>query len=270
MQHNLPDIVPTPPPLALDDPRDRAAAWVTWRAIGTAGSTFCRLANALEGQLLGLWRLPPARRLDLLRDLGADQRHSAQRLLHATDVDPERALRQELAALRSTDQLLCRADAAKYPPALLELPEPPLFLYARGHLAPLLELPRRLAIVGSRRARVYHRAAIRDLVAALPGCLVVSGGARGADAAAHEACLRLGRPTVALLPSGLDRPSPPRHRELFERMAVGGGLLLSEYPLGRSALRYHYHRRNRLIAALGEATLVACAGPNSGTLITAP
>ena len=105
-----------------------------------------------------------------------------------------------------------------FPPWLAEIPDPPMFLYVRGHLE---RDPPRLAIVGSRRASVYGKRVASDLgeLAADAGFEVVSGGARGIDARAHRGALaRRGR-TVAVVAGGLDAPYPEDHAGLFDKIA---------------------------------------------------
>jgi DNA processing protein len=137
----------------------------------------------------------------------------------------------------------------------------------------LLAVPgeRRVAIVGSRRADPYGLDVAgemaRDLARA--GVCVVSGGAEGVDAAAHEGALRAGGRTIAVLGAGLDVPYPAAHRELFDRIVTSGGALVSEYEDGTPPARWSFPRRNRLVSGLSEAVVVVRAGERSGALITA-
>jgi DNA processing protein len=155
-----------------------------------------------------------------------------------------------------------------FPPLLLQLPDPPLVLYARGRIP----LPERksLAVVGSRRASASGRAIARSLAgaAARAGVTIVSGLAYGIDAAAHEGALDAGGFTAAVLASGADRPSPAGNRALARRILESSGTLLSELPPGVPALAHHFPARNRLISALANAVLVVEARPGSGTLHT--
>jgi DNA processing protein len=155
-----------------------------------------------------------------------------------------------------------------WPRQLDDLPLPPLVLYSRGlPLRPLL-LPS-VTMVGSRAASADGvRAArrwSRDLACA--GYTVVSGGAFGIDAAAHEGALSAGR-TVAVLASGVDVPSPAAHADLLSRIARSGALV-SELPPGTRPARHRFLARNRLIAALTPGTVVVQAAPRSGALATA-
>lgn len=99
--------------------------------------------------------------------------------------------------------------------------------------------------------------------------VVVSGGARGVDQLAHNAALRLGLPTMAILPSGLGRIYPLHFSEFAQDIAQSGGCVMSEYPHRMPMNKGHFHHRNRLIAAMGLGTLILQANLKSGTMITA-
>jgi len=165
---------------------------------------------------------------------------------------------------------------ARYPAALLNIPDPPLLLYFMGRLDLPLEAQRSLAIVGSRNPTPQGALNARQFACSLAqaGLTIVSGLALGIDGAAHEGALeghgeapeRLA--TVAVVGTGLDRVYPKRHHELAHRIAERG-LIASEYPLGTPPLAANFPRRNRLIAGLSGATLVVEAALQSGSLITA-
>lgn len=165
-------------------------------------------------------------------------------------------------------QVLTLAEAA-YPPRLLQTADPPLLLYVDGPPA-LLAAPS-LAIVGSRHPTPQGEENARAFATALSrqGYAVVSGLARGIDAAAHEGGLRGEAGTVAVLGSGPDRAYPALNAELAARIVAAGGVLLSEYAPGAPALASNFPRRNRIIAGLSLGTLVVEAAMRSGSLITA-
>ncbi len=152
----------------------------------------------------------------------------------------------------------------------------PLALYRRGGRVPVRP-PGGVAIVGSRASTPYgDRLAVglaADAVDA--GCTVVSGAAFGIDAAAHRGALHAQErtpasraATVAVLACGIDRAYPVAHRALIDTIGVQGAVI-SEYPPGCVPARYRFLVRNRLIAALAEATVVVEAGRRSGSLNTA-
>jgi DNA processing protein len=127
-----------------------------------------------------------------------------------------------------------------------------------------------VAIVGSRAATPLGQAFARRLAEALAsaGLEVVSGLARGIDAAAHRGALVAGGRTLAVLGSGLDRVYPPEHDALAGEVAASGALL-SEFPLGTRPWKAHFPRRNRVIAGLARGVVVVEASGRSGALSTA-
>ena len=159
---------------------------------------------------------------------------------------------------------------AGYPPALRELKQPPPALFVRGRAGPPPIAPVSVAIIGARRCTERGRWLAYDMARGLAeaGLVVVSGLALGIDAAAHEGAMRGGGPTVAVLASSVDRPTPARNRRLGETIADGGGWLVSERPFGAAVRGAEFPRRNRLVAALVQAVVVVEAGLPSGTLGT--
>lgn len=170
-----------------------------------------------------------------------------------------------------TRQVLTLADSA-YPAGLLQTEDPPLMLYVMGQMPPAW--PSSIAVVGSRNptAQGLDNARQFSRSFAQAGLTVVSGLALGVDGAAHEGALQ-GAPggqlaTIAVVGTGLDRVYPRQHLDLARRIAEHG-LLISEYPLGTPPLAENFPRRNRIISALCQGTLVVEAALKSGSLITA-
>lgn len=156
-----------------------------------------------------------------------------------------------------------------YPDALETIADAPTVLYGRGTLPETACAA--IAIVGARRASRYGLAQAERfayLLGAL-GAVVVSGLARGIDAAAHTGCLEAGGSTVAVLGSGLDVVYPREHGALARRIAEHGGAVVSEFPLGTPPLPWHFPRRNRIIAGLAAGVVVVEAAAKSGSLVTA-
>jgi DNA processing protein len=153
-----------------------------------------------------------------------------------------------------------------YPADLLECPDAPPVLWALGR-AELLAQPR-VALVGARNASSLGQRMARRLAEEMgrAGFVVVSGLARGIDAAAHEAALERG--TIAVMAGGIDVIYPPENKALAERIAADG-LRISELPPGIEPQARHFPQRNRIIAALARATLVVEAAARSGSLLTA-
>jgi DNA processing protein len=156
-----------------------------------------------------------------------------------------------------------------YPPALVDLHDPPRALHVRGERLDALDRPA-VAVVGARSCSSYGAQVARTLARDLAGVgvTVVSGLARGIDAEAHRGALEGGGLTVAVLGCGIDRDYPARHGELAKRIAASG-LVVSEYPAGTEPAPWRFPARNRIIAALGAATVIVEARERSGALITA-
>lgn len=163
-------------------------------------------------------------------------------------------------------QILAYTDAA-YPQRLQQLSDKPLVLYVKGKLP---QANYALAIVGSRRCSEYGVRAAGYFAKTMTreGIPIISGGAKGIDTAAHEACLQAGGTTVAVLGCGLDIVYPPENAKLFARIAEQGALV-TEYPPGVPPAAANFPARNRIIVGLSQAVLVAEAGKRSGAVITA-
>lgn len=155
-----------------------------------------------------------------------------------------------------------------YPQRLKEIDQPPPVLYLRGEYLP--DDLFAVAIVGTRRVTPYGRQITEELSAFLAahGITVVSGLARGVDAIAHQAALKAGGRTLAVLGSGVDKIYPPEHRALAEQI-MAHGALLSDYAPGTPPDASNFPPRNRIISGLSLAVVVVEAGETSGALITA-
>ena len=153
-----------------------------------------------------------------------------------------------------------------YPAPLKEIHDPPARLFVRGRIpdAPMI------AIVGSRRATPYGRRAAQRLARELSeaGVAIVSGLARGIDAAAHQGALEGPTPTVAVMATGLDRIYPPEHADLAAAIASTGAVV-TEAAEGTIPLPGRFPVRNRIISGLSLGVVVVEAAERSGALITA-
>ena len=149
-----------------------------------------------------------------------------------------------------------------------DIPDPPSLLYLRGTIAPRDQLA--IALVGSRQCTPYGMRVAERLAAALArvGLTVVSGLARGIDAAAHRGALKAGGRTIAVLANGLAQVYPPEHEELAREVAEAGALL-SESPMRQEPLAGLFPQRNRIISGLCLGVVVVEATPRSGSLSTA-
>src|SRR5579883_1707432 len=179
---------------------------------------------------------------------------------------PRAAAEREMAALDRAGARLVAWGEPDYPPPLAAIDTAPPLLSLRGEAA-LLQRPA-IAIVGARNASANGRRFARDMALQLGqrGLVVVSGLARGIDAAAHQGALPTG--TVAVLAGGIDSVYPEENRELQAAIAERGALL-AEMPVGTEPQARHFPRRNRIISGLARGVLVVEAALRSGSLITA-
>ncbi len=156
----------------------------------------------------------------------------------------------------------------EYPSALREIHDPPIVLYARGHLT---DRDRHtVAVVGSRKCSHYATECAKKLSfqMAYAGLTVVSGLARGIDTAAHQGALAAKGRTIAVIGSGLGELYPPENAELADRIAASGAVI-SEFPIDTKPDRQTFPIRNRIVTGMSFGVLVVEAGANSGALISA-
>jgi DNA processing protein len=161
-------------------------------------------------------------------------------------------------------------DDGVYPSLLREIYDPPIALYVKGAWSECLEQPC-VAIVGSRKSSTYGQNAAsmlaRDL--ALRGVTVISGFARGIDAAAHRGAVECGGRTVAVLGTGIDQVYPRDHKKLAGEILERGGAMVTQFPLATPPVSENFPYRNRIISGLSLGVVVVEAAENSGSLITA-
>ncbi len=161
--------------------------------------------------------------------------------------------------------------AADYPKRLLDCSDAPALLFYRG--ADHFESRHVIGIVGTRSCTQYGREAVREFVENLasmvPDIVIVSGLALGIDVAAHKAALGARIPTVGVLAHGLDRIYPAVHRDIAKQMLASEGGILTEYPSGTEPERGNFLARNRIIAGLVDAVVVAESSDKGGALVTA-
>ena len=155
-----------------------------------------------------------------------------------------------------------------YPETLRAVDMRPLMLFAKGDVG-LLSTPC-IAVVGTRKPTRYGLKLTDSFVRefARAGLTVVSGFARGIDGAAHKACVESGAPTIAVFACGVDVCYPAEHRWLYDAVLKGGGLIVSEYPLGTRPAQYRFPERNRIISGISKGVLLTEAAEKSGSLIT--
>ena len=222
------------------------------RTEGVGPMTFQRLATRFASAQEALDALPDMARAAGRPKLTACPAHEAER---------------EAAAVARLGARLVFLGDRLYPPLLTLLADPPPVLAVHGSLD--LLATRSVGLVGARNASANGQRVAEALAAdiAARGVTVVSGLARGIDAAAHQGALHTGF-TVACVAGGLDQPYPPEHAALQARIAEKGAVV-SEAPWGTAPQARHFPRRNRIIAGLALGLVVVEAALRSGSLITA-
>lgn len=239
------------PPLPPTSEDDRFAWLRLLRSYRVGTSTFYRLMAEHGSAQRALAALPA-----VARNAGLDKYAPC----------PEARIEAELTAARAAGATLLCIGEQGYPADLARISDAPPMLWAVGDAA-LLARPS-VALVGARNASSLGTRMARALAKELgdEGHVVVSGLARGVDAAAHLAALETG--TVAVLAGGVDVIYPPENAGLAADIAKRG-LLLSEQPMGMAPQARHFPRRNRIISGLAQAVVVVEAAARSGSLITA-
>src|SRR5581483_1802683 len=177
------------------------------------------------------------------------------------------------AEIEKLEQLGARVvtiDDDDYPPLLREIYDPPIALYVRGNLSLAHERPC-LAGVGSRRCSTYGVNASQSLSRALAeqGITIVSGLARGIDAAAHRGALEALGATIGVIGTGLDVTYPKEHARLTDEV-IANGAVVSEFPLGTPPLAQNFPYRNRILSGLCFGVLVVEASEHSGSTTSTP
>ncbi|HEV2883286.1 MAG TPA: DNA-processing protein DprA [Pyrinomonadaceae bacterium] len=186
----------------------------------------------------------------------------------ASDMDERAAAEIQNVQKLGADLLVL--DDGIYPSLLREIYDPPITLYVKGQWSECLDQPC-VAVVGSRKCSTYGQNAAtmlaRDL--AQRGVTIVSGFARGIDAAAHRGAIEGGGRTIAVLGTGIDEIYPRDHKKLGEDILQSGGAMVTQFPLATPPVSENFPYRNRIISGLSLGVVVVEASENSGSLITA-
>jgi DNA processing protein len=183
------------------------------------------------------------------------------------NFDKEKTLEREMKLIERYGVKVISCFDENYPANLKEIYDPPAILYVKGELA--AEDRYSIGIVGSRRASRYGLETAERLGRELAerGMTVVSGLARGIDAAGHKGALKARGRTIAVLGSGLANIYPPEHMKLADEIQKSGALI-SEFPMATEPYKDNFPRRNRIISGLSLGVIVVEAAKNSGALIT--
>jgi DNA processing protein len=247
-------------------PGEEVLAHIAWSLITEPGDAVSGALRSVFGTFDSLWRALstdqiPGIESDVLRQARARWVPRALPVAFRDAVNT--AVKRKLS-------LVLPGDAA-WPMRLDDLGlHAPVALWVRGNVTALNECQSAASFVGARAATGYGEHVTRELVGDLAagGTLIVSGGAYGIDGAAHRAALSVGGRTVAFLAGGADRSYPAGHTRMFDEIADSGAIV-SELVCGAAPTKWRFLARNRLIGALGEATVVVEAGARSGSLNTA-
>lgn len=235
--------------------------WIALRAVEEVGCVGFRQLLQAFGSPEAVFR-EPAARLQVIPGIGPK---TADHIRCFSDWG---WAEREVAQAEEMGITIVTCDSPLYPARLLDIYDYPPFLYLRGTLLPD-EIG--VAVVGSRLASTYGRYVTEKLSRelALQGVTVVSGLARGIDAAAHRGALAGKGRTIAVLGCGLDLIYPPENEPLASTIVATGGAVVTEFPLGTPPNGPNFPARNRIISGLSLGVLVVEAGEKSGSLITA-
>ncbi|WP_420634523.1 DNA-processing protein DprA [Candidatus Palauibacter sp.] len=247
--------------------RELIALIVLTRAPGLGLRSVRRLVDRCGGAVRAL-RAVRATTPGELRELCGSRRVPSTRTVRALRPEAAAAARTLLREARAKGLSVVGYGDPVYPEGLRDLSDPPPFLFSRGNGSP--DPARAVAVVGTRAASSYGLRTAYSLGRELGGWgwTVVSGMARGIDAAAHTGALDAGGGSIGVLGTGHDREYPAENRDLYRRMRAHG-LLLSEFEPATPPTRSAFPRRNRVIAALARGVIVVEAGGKSGALNTA-
>jgi len=207
-----------------------------------------------------------AKKDDLVKVLG--EKLTEKFIQFRSQFDPKK----ELKKLKEKEITVLSQEDEKYPQSLKKIADPPICLYVKGDLSNFdFEKDFFLAIVGTRKPTSYGEILAKKFASHLAsmGIIVVSGMALGIDSLAHWAALNSLGKTIAVLGCGVDVVYPPSNRGLYQEILKKGGLIISEFPPGRTVLKGLFVARNRIISGLSSGVLVIEGAKDSGALITA-
>ena len=201
----------------------------------------------------------------LLKSIGCREDTILKTLNDVEEMDIDRHLQ----FMEKNGITLISIEDAEYPDTLKNIPDPPVFLFAKGNLD-ILNQPG-IAIVGTRNMSAYGKRVVENMIPEFvqAGLVTISGLAAGIDSEVAKETIRAGGKTIAVLGHGLAAIYPKMNARLADEIIESDGLLLSEYPIHIRPDKYTFPARNRIIAGLSLGTIVAEAASQSGSLITA-
>ena len=201
----------------------------------------------------------------LVREANLNPSTAANLLKEAFSVNPQ----EEWDKTEKIGGRILVPEDTEYPQSLRNCKEAPIVLYVLGQLP--AENQACVGLVGTRKITPYGRRVANKLATELAQCgvTIVSGLARGIDSICHVAAVKLNKPTIGVIGTGIGRCYPPENRELEKALLACGGAVISELPFNKPPNAFHFPRRNRLIAALSQPVVVIEGEIKSGALITA-
>jgi DNA processing protein len=234
--------------------------WVGFNLVKGIGAVRLRALIAHFGNLANAWGATSAQ----LQETGL----SARIVDNIVNIRSSMNLEDYYQNIQSKGIRVVISDEDNYPNRLKEIDQPPPVIYVRGEV--IDDDFWSVAIVGTRRVTAYGRQVTDELATYLAqnGITIVSGMARGVDAIAHQAAIRAGGRTIAVMGCGVDRIYPPEHRNLSDQI-INHGALVSDYAPGTPPDSSNFPPRNRIISGLSMAVVVIEAAETSGALITA-
>ncbi|NIA08637.1 MAG: DNA-protecting protein DprA [Nitrospiraceae bacterium] len=237
------------------------SAWIALQMVPGIGSVTLRRLVRYFGSAERVWKAKPEE-FSRVSQLSSKIREALAR------GPNEEAVRHTLNVIKKMGAWVITSMDTDYPTILKEITNPPSLLYGIGD--PNCLRKKSVAIVGSRMASSYGLSVARELSSGLVlhGYTVVSGMAIGVDTASHEAAVRSGGSTVAVMGCGIDRPYPRQNIGLSRRIAEHGAVI-TEFPPGTPPEPQNFPIRNRIISGLSQGVVVVEASMKSGSLITA-
>lgn len=248
--------------------------------MNTESSVLTQVAVSLIPRLNSNFCLPLIEQCGGIEGFFRESEHALQQIYRQFNISPDlfdrksalQGAEKELELIDKYDIRICSMENADYPELLKQCEDVPLILYYKGDLK-TSDATKYLAIVGTRHASVRYQERVERIISELCQMghrpTIVSGLAYGIDASAHRASLKHQLQTFAILGHGLHMIYPASHKTLAESIIDAGGALVSEFPCTSTTLPRNFLQRNRIIAGLCHATLVAESAAKGGAMSTA-
>jgi len=237
-----------------------------WLAFSSIEEISSRFVKQLVGQFCDVklaWHASPH---DLAKIEGLTKKQVENFVTLRRNVNPDTCL--EL--IKSKNISFLTYDSENYPELLKNIDDPPMTIFYKGDLE-CCNFEKTLAVVGSRNLSQGARDSLKRIISGFNSTdlTIVSGGALGADTAAHEAAIENNISTICVIGSGFDKIYPAKNKKLFESIEDKHGVMMTEYWPHFEPTAWRFPQRNRIVSGLSYGTLIAEAALKSGALITA-